>query len=87
MHGTQSPLAPEPLGSGVYSSKRAPKRALCAQSETALLPLEGKLESLALGIISPAPGSHPPLNGSDSPRGTSNWPPTLDPTCLLSAAA
>lgn len=53
--GMQSPLAPEPLGLGDYSSRRGQKGALRAQSKAALLPLEGKIESLALGIIPPAP--------------------------------
>lgn len=55
MRGIQSPLASEPLDSGDYSSRRGQKRALCTLSKTSLLPIEGKIESLALGIIPLAP--------------------------------
>lgn len=79
VHGMQSPLAPEPLGSGDYSSKRGRKRALCAQSETALLPLEGKIKSLALGTIPPAPCVLPSTEWSGLSQEDcvpqSTWPP------------
>lgn len=51
----RSLLAPETHFSGAYSSKKGQERAMHPQSKTDLPSPGVKIESLTMGIISPAP--------------------------------